>query len=233
MENKELPQGFEWCRKSKYEVQIELACYPLTNELTLQEGFIEKEFEENGVKTKYAVKEGFNILEQNSWVTSPQRPYVITGTAGERWPVKLSNLSAYDVDPSTIRIEPITVSTKDPSEQEFLVALNIPETTTAEVIPSWAFKDNGTIDETQIMIANSPSSMISHNQGDFIIAKHIEGQPDYLELPEEIRNTKESAILYDPRVINGLIMAKTYDHAQTQEEIKDKYKHLSLYINGV
>ena len=98
MEEFQLPQGLEWCRKAKYEVQIELACYPISDEHPLVEGFQEKVFEVEGEQRKFAVKSGFNVLEQNSWTTSPQKPYVITGTVGERWPVKPSNMSAYDVN---------------------------------------------------------------------------------------------------------------------------------------
>ena len=224
MEEFQLPQGLEWCRKAKYEVQIELACYPISDEHPLVEGFQEKVFEVEGEQRKFAVKSGFNVLEQNSWTTSPQKPYVITGTVGEGWPVKPSNLSAYDVDPATIGIEPVTVSTKDPSAQEFMVASVVPEGMSAKVIPSWAFGQDGSIDETQIMVANSESSMVPHNGGDYVVAKHVPGQPEYMELSEEKRNTIEAAKLYDPRIINGSVMATTYDHALTQGEVRAKYQ---------
>lgn len=221
MENSYLPQGFEWCRKAKYEVQAELACYPLTEGNKLVEGFIEQEIDGK----KYAVKKGTNILEQNNWTTSPERPYVITGTVGERWPVKPSNMSAYDVNPEEIGIEPMTISTKDPSSQEFMVAFHIPEEYTAKILPSWAFSEDGKIDETQAMVANSKDSKVPHNGGDYVVAKHIPGQKEYWELPEEVRNTKEAAKLYSPRIINGSIMQTTYDHALTIEEIIAKYEN--------
>ena len=224
MERIDLPKGFEWCRKGKYDVQAELACYPLEEGNKLLEDFAEKVFEVDGVEKKYAVKSGFNILEQNNWTTSPNKPFVLTGTVGERWPVKPSNMSAYDVDPASIGTTPITISTKDPSDQEFMVAVNIPIGMSAKVIPSWAFSEDG-IDESQIMIANSPDSMVSHAEGDYIVAKHIPGKPEYWQLPEEVRNTKEAADLYDPRIVNGSIMDTTYDHALTQEEIIAKYGH--------
>ena len=226
-ENKEhlLPDGFEWCRKGLYEVQIELACYLIDDDHPLKEGFIPDEI--NGVM--YAVKEGVNILEKNQWKARPERPYVITGTVGERWPVKSENLAAYDVDPSDIGTEPVTVSTKDPSDQDFMVAFHIPEGEEAQVIPKWAFKKDddgkydGTIDETQIMYANLEDTIVSHNGGDYVVAKHIEGKPEYWELSPEERNTPEMAILYDPRIINGSVMETTYDHALTKEEIFSKY----------
>ena len=90
---------------------------------------------------KFAVKMGTNKLEQNTWPTSPARPYVVTGTVGERWPIKPSNLTAYDV-----------------------------------------------------------------------------------------RETKAMAKLYDPRVINGSIMQTTYDHAWTQDEIREKYGEIGLKL---
>ncbi len=136
MENQNLPEGFEWCRKAKYEVQAELACYQITETQPLLDGFEEKSFEVNGAKTEYAVKTGFNVLEQNHWTTSPDRPFVLTGTVGERWPVKPSNMTAYDVDMTSIGIQPATISTKDPSEQEFLVAVHIPMGQSIEVVPS-------------------------------------------------------------------------------------------------
>lgn len=224
MENMQLPEGFEWCRKAKYDVQAELACYPITEEHPLCEGFEEKTFNVDAIDIKYAVKSGFNVLEQNNWTTSPTKPIVLTGTVGERWPIKMSNLSAYDVDPSIIGIDPITISTKDPEDQEFLVAVNISEEMSAKVVPSWAFREDGSIDESQIMVANSESSLVSHNGGDYIVAKHIPGQPEYMQLSEEQRCTIEVAQLYDPRIINGSVMETTYDHAFTQEEIKAKYQ---------
>ena len=152
---------------------------------------------------------------------SMSQPYIMTGTVGERWPVKVSNMAAYDVDLDTVGLEPCVISTKDPSDQEFMVAVLIPEGQSAIVIPKWAFGD--VIDESQIMVANSPQSIVSHNGGDFIVAKHIEGQPEYMELPDDIRNTKEAAELYDPRIVNGSIMQSTYDYAKTQDEINQKY----------
>lgn len=223
MVNVQLPEGFEWCRKTKYDVQAELACYPITEIQPLLDGFEEKIFNINGVETRYAVKSGFNVLEQNNWTTSPAKPFVLTGTVGERWPVKPSNMSAYDIDLATISIDPVTISTKDPSEQEFLVAVNIPEGMSARVVPSWAFGNDGTIDESQIMVANSDTSLVSHNGGDYIVAKHIPGQPEYMQLSEEQRNSVEAAKLYDPRIINGSVMQTTYDHALTQSEIVEKY----------
>ena len=94
-------------------------------------------------------------MEQNNWTTSPLKPFIITGTVGETWPIKLINLSAYDINIEDIGIEPIVVSTKDPSEQEFLVAHQISKKKKTIVIPDWAFSDDGKVDETQIMHANS------------------------------------------------------------------------------
>ena len=215
----ELPIGFEWCRKGLYNVQVELGCYKITEGHPLLEGFEAVEVEENGEKVLYAVKSGFNVLELNKWTTSPKKPYILTGTVGERWPVKPSNLSAYEVEPESITVEPKTISTKDPSNQEFMVAFFVPEGTTIKVLPNWAFREDGTIDESQAMVTNSEQSMVAHNGGDYIVAKHIPGKPEYMELPEEVRNTSEAAALYDPRVVNGSIMETTYNHARTQEEI--------------
>lgn len=224
----ELPEGYEWCRKAKYDVQAELGCYPITDEMPLLEGFEEKVFDINGVATKYAVKSGFNVLEQNNWMTNPDRPYILTGTVGERWPVKPSNIISYEVNPEDIGLDPITISTKDPSTGEFLVALYIPEGVNIRVASGWAFSDDGTLDESQVMVSNLESSLVSHNGGDYVIAKHITGQPEYMQLPEEKRNTREIAKLYSPRIINGSVMQMTYDHALTQDEITLKYQQPEL-----
>ena len=194
------------------------------------DGFFEKEFEIDGVKKKFAVKTGTNLLEQNSWTTSPDRPYVVTGTVGERWAIKPKNLTAYDIKPEELGIEPKVVSTVDPANQQFLVCMHIPEGTEGRVIPSWAFNQDGTIDETQIMVANSPNSKIPHNGGDYIVAKHVDGQPEFMELPQEVRETKDVVKLYDPRVINGSVMQTTYDHARTQDEIREKNGELGAKL---
>ena len=214
----------EWCRKAKYKVQIELGCYKIDEEHPLLPGFIEQEFERDGEMVKYAIKKGENILEQNTWSTNPDRPYIITGTVGERWPVKPSNLSAYEVEVEDIGVEPITISTKDPDDQEFLVACHIPLGHNIKVISKWAYRSDGTIDETQVLTSNVEPSPVDHQDGDYIVAKYIPGIPQYAELPEEARNTKEAATLYSPRIINGSVMQTTYDHAKSQEEIKSKYK---------
>ena len=215
-----LPYGFEWCRKAKYNVQIELGCYKLDEDHSLLPDFEEKEI--NG--EKYAIKSGINVLEKNMWSTNPQRPYIITGTVFERWPVKPSNLSAYEVNPEDIGIFPIIVSTKDPVDQEFLVAFHIPVDKQIKVVTKWAFRDDGTLDESQVLTSNADDSAISHGDGDYIVAKHIDGKPEYMELPEEERNTKEAATLYSPRIINGSVMERTYDHAETKAQIKAKYE---------
>ena len=105
MENIELPEGFEWCRKTKYAVQAELGCYQITKDFPLLEGFKEKIFDREGIETSYAVKSGFNVLEQNNWTTSLDRPFVLTGKIGEKWPVKTSNMSAYDGNSSTFWVK--------------------------------------------------------------------------------------------------------------------------------
>ncbi len=223
-----LPEGFEWCRKGKYNVQIEQGFYEIDENHPLLDGFEERLVEIDGVEKRCAVKIGVNVLEQNTWVTSPTKPYILTGTMGERWVIKPSNLSAYDVDPATIGIEPMVISTKDPSDQEFMVAVQIPEGQNVEVYPKWAFQEDGTVDTLQVMVANSQDSVVPHNGGDFIVAKHIDGQPEYMQLPEEQRNSIQAAELYDPRIVNGSIMQTTYDHALTQEEIKEKYGEMTL-----
>lgn len=223
-----LPEGFEWCRKAQYDVKVELGCYKIDKDHPLVEGFIEKEFEIDGKMEKYAIKEGFNELEKNSWSTNPNRKFIITGTVGERWPV--SDLSAYDVNEEDVTIEPMVVSTKKPTEQEFLVAKRIPYNQKLTVISKWAYRKDGTIDESQVLVTNSKDSIIDHADGDYVVAKHIEGKPEYMELSEEERNTKEAATLYSPRIINGRVMLKTYDHALTKAEIKHKYKKKTLKL---
>ena len=213
MEEELLPEGFEWCRKGLYEVQIELGCYPLGDGTKLLDGF------KKDKEGKNAVKSEFNILEQNSWTTSPNKPYIITGTVGERWPVKQANLSAYEVDPAIIGITPITASTKDPSEQEFLVAYFVPEGTTVAVTPSWAFNE----DFLQEIL-----------EKDFLTGEgkveEYDIEPEYMELSEKEREDPEIITKYDPRIINGSVMQTTYDRAKTQAEIKSKYQESTSSI---
>ena len=211
--------NYEWCRKKIYEVEIELGCYKIDKEHPLLAGFVVAVYEGE----RYAAKLGINSLEKNKWITSPAKPYIITGTVGERWPVKERNLAAYDINKEDITTTPKKVSTKDPSDQEFLVGCRIPVDKQVVVIPSYAFREDGTIDESQVMTSNLPDSNVPHDNGDYVIAKHIEGKPEYMDLPEEVRNTKEIAELYDPRIVNGRVMERTYDHAKTKEEIKAKY----------
>ena len=222
----ELPGKFFWCRKAIYQVQIELGCYLVTPNTPLLAGFEEMVVVgDDHVERKIAVKSGINKLERNSWTTSLRKPFIITGTVGERWIVGLSNLKAYNVDPAIIGVDPLYVSTVDPSEQEFLVAYHIPMGESIRVIPDWAFLEDGTVNESQIMVANSPDSEVSHDGGDFVVAKFIPGRPQYMELSEEERNTPEAAKLYQPRIVNGSIMKRTYDTAKTQDEIWKKYSN--------
>lgn len=211
--------NYEWCRKGLYEVDIELGCYKIDQEHPLLDGFVEAVFDGEF----YGVKAGENSLEKNRWMTEPSRPYIITGTVGERWPVKERNLQAYDVDKDKITTIPQKVSTKDPSDQEFMIACRIPVDKQIVVIPSCAYREDGTIDAIQVMTSNLPDSNVPHDNGDYVIAKHIDGKPEYMDLPEEVRNTKEIAELYDPRIVNGRVMERTYDHAKTKEEIIAKY----------
>lgn len=222
-EEKEDVKGYEVCRKAKYSVQIELGCYKLEDGEEPKEGFTILEREEDGKVVRYAVKKGQNVLEKNNWTTSPERPYIITGTVGERWPVKPSNLSAYEVNPEDITIEPTEVFTKDPDDQEFLVCKKVDISKTEVVFPTWCFKEDGTIDDAQVLVANDKGSSVSHEDGDYIVAKHIEGAPEYMDLPLEVRATKNAAKIYSPRIVNGSVMKKTYDRAKTKEEIISKY----------
>ena len=127
---------------------------------------------------------------------SMSQPYIMTGTVGERWPVKVSNMAAYDVDLDTVGLEPCVISTKDSSDQEFMVAVLIPEGQSAIVIPKWAFGD--VIDESQIMVANSPQSIVSHNGGDFIVASILKASQsiwNYLMILEIQRKLQSYMIL--------------------------------------
>lgn len=232
----ELLEGFEWCRKGRYTVDIELGCYELADGEEPKEGFFEKKYlvkDESGaeVEKRFAVKSGKNILEQNTWTTRPEKPFIITGQVKERWTVKPTDLSSYEVEPSKIGIEPVKVSTKDPKDQPFLVAYHVPVGTKVEVYSKWAFKKDGTLDRSQILIANSEDSEVDHLDGDYIVAKHIDGLPEYMELPEEVRNTQETAEIYSPRVINGSVMAKTYDHDFTKIAIKRKHSKTLILGN--
>ena len=210
---------FEWCRKKKYDVTIELGCYLITEDMPLLDGFLRKEFNGNN----YAIKRGFNILEQYEWYTSPDVPYIVTGTVGERWIISDDELKTYDVDPSSIGVNPIRVSTVNPDNQEFLRAYKIDESIkNITVAPFSAFSNEG-INPKQVYVANSEMSKAPHNGGDYVITKYVPGQPDYMEYPADQRNSRYAAKLYEPRIVNGSIMEETYDHAENHEDIINKY----------
>ena len=57
-----LPEGFEWCRKRKYNVQVELACYPITENQPLIDGFEEKAFNIDGILKKYAMVKCYKLV---------------------------------------------------------------------------------------------------------------------------------------------------------------------------
>ena len=57
--SKMLPNGFLWCRKAKYSVFIELACYEIDDKHPLLPGFIEKEFVEGGILVR---RKGLSII---------------------------------------------------------------------------------------------------------------------------------------------------------------------------
>ena len=218
-----LPRGLFWCRKAKYRVHIARGCYKIDAEHPLMPGFKKKEFLVDGKTEKYAVKYGFNFLEQQDWETNPEKEFLVTGTVGEQWTVSREQLSAYDVNPDDIGIYQKEVWTKDPFNQEFLVTYQIPEGREETVVPNSAYRADGTIDETMVMHANSPNAKVAHNGGDFVIAKHIEGCPEYAQIPFEQR-TMQVAQTYHPRVVNGSVMSMTYDVAETQDKIIAKYR---------
>ena len=64
----ELKQGFEWCRKGKYNVQIELGCYEITESTPLLEGFYEEEFEVDGQKKKYGRQKPNALPPYTRWL---------------------------------------------------------------------------------------------------------------------------------------------------------------------
>lgn len=68
-----LPEGFEWCRKRKYNVQVELACYPITENQPLIEGFEEKVFNIDRILKKYAINDMNLISLPKKWGSYHQR----------------------------------------------------------------------------------------------------------------------------------------------------------------
>lgn len=210
--------GLEYCRKSRYFVDIER---PLL-----------------GTKGK-------NILEGNKWQTTAQTPYVVTGTLGEKWVVNEENLKEYKINKDEIRIagEAIHTRTKNPEEQSFMVAKQIPvNNKDFTVMPAYGFDDYGFEKKDAVLKANDPKSKVDHLQGDWCVAKDINDIDldklgdkarlfrdsngkllQYMELPEEVRNSRAAAMAYDPVIVNGSVMENTYDHAKTKDEILDLY----------
>lgn len=205
MEEKELPDHMIYCRKFQYKVKIE--------------------------KPPIGTK-GFNVLERNEWTTSIDKPFVVTGTQGEKWPISYEDLEAYEIDERDIPKDGTSVETltKSSKEQPIKVCKIIPKNVkNFTVVPSWAYGEYG-LDEKQILHANDPKSKVKHGEGDWCVAKDADmidlkelGSEaekfldkdgkllQYMQLPKELRDTKEAALIYDPCIINGKVMLSTYN----------------------
>lgn len=209
-------------RPTIYQVGINLGCFPVPENTTYVPGYAVKRFTVDGKDGKYAVQCGFNVLERESWEADPSHPYVITGTVGETW--VSGNIAKYAIAPAQVDVSMQMVSTKDPSSQAFLSAVQIPVGTSMRVAVSSSFDASGNLSEDKMLRANDPDSEVSHAEGDYLVFKDVEGKPSYLELSEADRNSLEVAREYSPRIVNGTVMARTYDVASTREEIEAKYR---------
>ena len=170
----------------------------------------------------YSVAYGTNFMERCDWQADAKHPFVITGTVGEQWVT--SSISGYDIDPANVGVEPVEAFTKDPSSQPFLSAVCIPANVQFNVAVSSSFDANGKLDAAKMLRANDPDSAVPHAEGDYLVFKDVEGKPSYLELSEAERNSLAVAKEYSPRIVNGTVMARTYDVASTREEIEAKYR---------
>lgn len=128
----------------------------------------------------------YNVLE-DAYEQVGDTGYVVTGIAGEMWPIGEGAIRKYDVDPGAVTPEPMAVDTVE--LDTVYAAIMIPKETqfTLEV-------DYG---EKAVLRGNR--SDIAHGEGDYVLvaAKAVDGvyQPDFSD---------------SGRVINGAIFDKLY-----------------------
>lgn len=122
--------------------------------------FEPKKFETNSYKVhveKVAPgTECYNYLEDNEYVTDSDRCFIVTGTAGEQWPINGDKLqSKYGIDPNTINEgERVDASVKGGGNEIYAVK------TTDQVVIETAWGDT--------LMANRNG--IPHGSGDMIVS---------------------------------------------------------------
>lgn len=150
------------------------------------------------IKKSYAVQammvsvetDIYNFLEGSSYVAKPDNICVVlTGTVGEQWVTKLSNViptyskadgSELTAEDFAVKDIPITIKTKAGTEE--YLAMHIPLDIEVEVETSW-----------MILFANSPKA--PHGNGDYLVCRvYSNGNPD----------------LSDVWVVNGTVFPNTY-----------------------
>lgn len=90
--------------------------------------------------------------------------YIVTGLAGEIWPITEKDLSSYDVNPEEIGIEPKEFYTR-PNGKEYF-GIQIP----AEILFSVETKHFG------VLHGNARVNEISHGEGDYILCTSFESE---------------------------------------------------------
>lgn len=224
---RELPFGMLWCREARYSVFVQRGCYQSSHrgdELMLHlDGFYTKEFLVNGKPEKYEVQRGFNILTNEHWETCPEKPFILTGTVGQRWIVSKEELEEkYDIRAEQVWIEPRKIQVKPPTGKPFYVALRIPDNKEFFIYPKSVFDAPCGFDSDKAVFGNMENSLVPHDDGDYLIARHIDGKPEYAENYQKNNTSEEAAKLYDPQIINARVFKSTFDFSRSKEEIINK-----------
>lgn len=131
----------------------------------------------------------YNFLEDSSYVTNDQKPYVLVGTVGEEWTVNLKKiLTAYTFEGKPITEDVVTNILSD-GEKHTIRAI-----AGAEKFFAVQTKDqiNVTTSWGEVLKTNRPE--VKHGEGDYLICYDKNGSPD----------------LNDMWVINGTIFPNTY-----------------------
>lgn len=132
----------------------------------------------------------FNILERTEEPVK-EGNYVVTGVAGESWPISVKALRKYDIAPEDITFEPQSCMTK-PVDTVYC-AIQIPAATAF-----WLCVDYG---EIVTLNGNSEPESVPHGTGDYVL---VEAKQDAEGkwFPDFESNSQ--------RIINGAIFETLY-----------------------
>lgn len=128
----------------------------------------------------------YNFLE-DSYERVGNTGYVVTGLAGEMWPIGESSLKKYNVNKADISLEPVSADT---IELDTVYAA-------ARIICTLEFTLEADYGEKAILKGNSPG--IEHADGDYILVKAKMKDGEYIPDFED-----------SGRIINGSLFTRLY-----------------------